>query len=112
MVIDGRAASAASVAAVGGLSLVLSFAVAEATGVRWAGGIVLVAGACWCVLRARRAAGLPRTITAIAAFALAFAVSHPLGDRIGAWPAVLVTALGASLTTFVLVRGARVSRDA
>ncbi len=71
-------------------ALLLGFAVAELTGVRAIGGVVLFLGALACGLRWRLLLGLPRALALVFAFLVAFAVSHPLGDAIGAWPAVFV----------------------
>lgn len=73
-------------------SLVLGFAVAQATGVRPLGGLVLAAGAGWCALRWRRGAGLPRAVALVALYLAAFAASHVLADVVGTWGAVLVVA--------------------
>lgn len=70
-------------------SLILGFAVADLTGVRPLGAIVLVAGALWCALRWLRAEGLAVALALVAAYLAAFTLSHPLGGAIGAWPAVL-----------------------
>jgi hypothetical protein len=75
---------------VAGGSLLIGFAVADLTGVRALGGIVLFLGALWCGLRWRREQGLAVAIALVAAFLAAFALSHPLGRAIGSWPAVLV----------------------
>lgn len=73
-------------------SLLLGFGVAEATGVRALGGLVLFAGALWCGLQWRRAHGLPRALALVAVFLAGFVVAHPLGDAIGSWPAVVLVA--------------------
>ncbi|HMJ03024.1 MAG TPA: hypothetical protein VK506_08775 [Conexibacter sp.] len=70
--------------------LLLGFAVAELTGVRAIGGVVLFAAALACGLRWRLLLGLPRALALVAVFLVGFALSHPLGDAIGAWPAVFV----------------------
>jgi hypothetical protein len=68
------------------------FGVAELTGVRAIGGLVLLAGGAWCVRAALPIVGRVATV-ALAATGLAlFVVSHPLGHAIGAWPAVVVSA--------------------
>jgi hypothetical protein len=68
------------------------FRVAELTGVRAIGGLVLLAGGAWCVRAAFPIVGTVATV-ALAAIGLAlFVVSHPLGHAIGAWPAVAVSA--------------------
>ena len=48
-------------------SLLLGFGVAQATGVRPLGGLVLVAAAAWCMLRWWRAAGVARAAVLLAA---------------------------------------------
>jgi hypothetical protein len=69
------------------------FGVAQATGVRALGGLVLVAGGFWCGRMALPIAG-PRATVALLAIALAlFVLSHPLGDAIGPWPAVALVAV-------------------
>jgi hypothetical protein len=67
------------------------FGVAELTGVRALGGLVLLVGAVACA-RAM-AAGPGRTALALGVALALFVLSHPLGHAIGAWPAVLVSAL-------------------
>jgi hypothetical protein len=84
------------------LTLVAGFAVADLTGVRALGGVVLVAGLVWCVLRAR-SAGWRRVAAVVVVGAVCFALSHPLGGVIGAWPAVLVAAAVLGAATFALV---------
>ncbi len=71
-------------------SLALGFAVAQATGVRPLGGVVLLAGAGWCALRWKERVGIARAVGLVALYAAAFAGSHVLGDVIGAWPSVAV----------------------
>jgi thiol:disulfide interchange protein len=71
-------------------SLVLGFAVAQATGVRALGGIVLLAGAGWCALRWREKVGTGRAAGLVGLYLAAFAGSHVLAHGIGAWPSVAV----------------------
>ena len=71
-------------------ALLLGFAVADLTGVRAIGGVVLFLGALWCGLQWRASRGLPLAIALIVLFLALFALSHALGDQIGAWPSVLV----------------------
>lgn len=73
-------------------ALILGFGVAELTGVRAIGGIVLFAGALWCGLQWRSRRGLPLALALVALFLVLFAISHVLGDEIGAWPSVFVVA--------------------
>jgi hypothetical protein len=71
-------------------SLALGFAVAQASGVRALGGVVLLAGAGWCALRWKERVGAARAAGLVALYAAAFAGSHVLSDVIGAWPSVAV----------------------
>jgi hypothetical protein len=70
--------------------LIAGFGVADATGSRPLGGVVLAACGLACIavwLRRDR----PRVTVALTATGLlAFALSHVLGHVIGAWPSVLV----------------------
>ena len=94
-------------APVAALSLIAGFAVADVTGIRPLGGIVLLAAAAWCALRWRALAGLPAALALLALYALAFAASHALGDAIGAWPAVLVVAGVVGAAAWIVVDAPR-----
>ena len=89
-------------AVVAALTLVVGFAVADLTDVRALGGVVLVAGVVWCAARAR-SAGWWRVAAVVLVGAVCFAVSHPLGGVLGAWPAVLLAALVLGVATYALV---------
>ena len=83
-------------------TFLLAFAVADVTGVRPLGGLVLFAGGAWCARAAHAVAGTTRT-SALLVFALgAFVVSHLLGDLIGAWPAVVVVSAAVALAAAAL----------
>ena len=71
-------------------SLALGFAVAQATGVRPLGGVVLIAGCGWCATRWRERVGGGRAVGRVGRYLAAFAGSHVLGHVIGAWPSVAV----------------------
>ena len=73
-------------------SLVLGFAVAQATGVRPLGGVVLALGAGWCAMRWRRTVGTGRTVGLVALYLVAFAGSHVIADTVGTWGAVVLAA--------------------
>ena len=87
-------------------SFLLGFAVAEATGVRPLGGLVLLAGAVLCARIAVPVAGWGPTAALLLVALALFAVSHPLGEAIGTWPAVVVTAVLAGLAAAAVVRPA------
>ncbi len=83
-------------------SLVLGFAVAQATGVRPLGAIVLALGAGWCALRWRRSVGTPRTVALVGLYLALFVASHVIADTAGTWGAVaLAAALMGIATLFV-----------
>ena len=86
-------------------SLLLGFAVAQASGVRPLGGIVLVAGCAWCALRWLRAAGAARTAALVVVYVGAFALSHAVADALGAWPSVLLAAAVTGLAAYALADG-------
>lgn len=86
------------------------FAVAELTGVRALGGLVLLLGAVWCAREALPVAGRAATAGLLLAALALFAVSHPLGEAIGSWPAVVVTAVLAGLAAAAVVRPAAARR--
>jgi hypothetical protein len=73
-------------------SLLAGFGVAELTGVRVLGGLVLFAAALWCGLRWRAALGLGVALGLVLAYLAGFVASHPLGHAIGSWPAVALVA--------------------
>lgn len=88
-------------------SLVAGFAVAQATGVRPLGGVVLVLGAGWCARRWRVRAGTARTAGLLAVYLLCFAVSHVIADPVGAWPAVAIVAAVAGLSAWLVADAPR-----
>ena len=93
---------------VAGGSLALGFAVAQATGVRPLGGLVLLAGAGWCALRWRARAGVPVTVALLALYLAGFVASHLIADVLGTWGAVaLVCVLVAAAAWALADRDAR-----
>jgi hypothetical protein len=74
------------------VTFLAGFGAAELTGVRAIGGLVLLAGGIWCGRAALSLVGPRRTIALLAIAAALFVVSHPLGEAIGAWPAVAASA--------------------
>lgn len=73
-------------------SLIAGFAVADATGVRPLGGLVLAITVAWCALRWRRTAGAARAAALVTLYLAAFVASHLLADIAGTWGAVLLVA--------------------
>jgi hypothetical protein len=68
------------------------YGVARATGVRWAGGIVLGGVGAAVFEAVRRSAGPVRATALLVTYLGAFGGSHPLAKRLGAWPSVLAVA--------------------
>ncbi|MCK9247510.1 MAG: hypothetical protein M0P31_00805 [Solirubrobacteraceae bacterium] len=87
-------------AVVAAATLVLGFAVADVTGVRPLGGIVLFLGALWCGLRWRAARGLPVALGLVAVFLVAFGLSHAVADVLGSWGSVLTLSAIVGLVTW------------
>lgn len=87
-------------------SLLVGFAVAQATGIRPLGAVVLIAGCAWCALRWLRAAGAARTAILVVIYLGAFVLSHVVADTLGAWPAVVLAAVVTGAAVYVLADGA------
>lgn len=90
-------------------SLLLGFAVAQATGVRPLGGIVLIAGCAWCALRWLRGGGraaVTRTAVVVVIYVGAFVLSHAVADTLGAWPSVLLAAAVTGVAAYLLADSA------
>jgi hypothetical protein len=83
-------------------SLLLGFAVAQATGVRPLGGVVLALGAGWCGLRWRRGVGAARTAALVGVYVAVFVLSHVIADAVGTWPAVVLAAAVAGLAALLV----------
>lgn len=83
-------------------SLVVGFAVAQASGVRPLGGVVLAAGAGWCAVRWRRTVGTARMAALLAVYLASFVLSHVLAQLVGTWPAVFVVAADTALATLLV----------
>ncbi len=93
-------------ALIAALTLVVGFAVAELTGVRAAGGVALLGGTAWCVLREARRSPWWRIAVVVLAGAACFAGSHVVAGTLGAWPSVLVASLALGAVAFLLLDSA------
>jgi hypothetical protein len=81
-------------------SLIVGYAVAVSTGSPPLGGVVLLIGELWCAREWLRRHG-PRTAVRLVGVGLcAFVGSHVLALAIGAWPAVLVVAVGMAVAAW------------
>ena len=85
-----------------GMTLAVGFGVAQITGNRPVGGIVLVIGAAICGYRWWQSAGRLPTFASELVFFAAFVASHPLAKQIGAWPAVAVAGAVTVVVSFAL----------
>jgi hypothetical protein len=82
-------------------ALILGFGVAELTGVRAIGGVVLFLGALWCGLRWKFLRGLTVALSLVVLFLALFVISHVLGHQIGAWPSVFVVSAVMAVATWI-----------
>jgi hypothetical protein len=87
---------------VAAVTLVLGYLVADLSGVRALGGVVLVVGLAVCALQWRRGIGVRRTGLLVGVFLALFVGSHLLARAIGAWPAVLTVAAVMWAVAFVV----------
>ncbi|MFI9624908.1 hypothetical protein [Streptomyces sp. NPDC052042] len=92
---------AAAVAAGG---LVGGYAVARWTGKRPLGGVALAAAGGVAAYEWNRQAGRCAAIGLTAAYLAAFAGSHPLAKKIGAWPSVFAVAGGMAAASWAVTR--------
>lgn len=82
---------------IAGVSLALGFAVAEITGVRAIGGLVLIAAVAWCLPQWRQTGKAPQLL---AVYAAAFIASHIIGLAVPAWVAVAIAAVTVATVTY------------
>jgi hypothetical protein len=82
-----------STALLAGGSLVVGFAVAQATGAREAGGAVLLAALAVCAVQWRRQAGALAATALVAVYVALFVASHLLARGVGGWPSVVLVSL-------------------
>jgi hypothetical protein len=81
------------VSSVAAASLVVGFAVAQGTGVRALGGVVLVVAAAVCARQWRRRSGARTAVALVGVYLAAFVLSHVLALAVGAWPSVVTVAV-------------------
>ncbi|MGW8988936.1 hypothetical protein ACWGRF_03220 [Streptomyces zhihengii] len=95
---------AAAVAAGG---LVGGYSLARFTGKRPLGGVALAAAGAVAARQWHRDAGAKAAAGLSAAYIAAFAGSHPLAKKVGAWPAVFSVAAGVALASAAVSRRRR-----
>jgi hypothetical protein len=91
-------------ALIAALTLVVGFAVAQATDVRALGGAVLLLGAAWCVWLSWRAVAWWRIALVLVLGVVGFAATHLLARTpLGAWPSVLLVAATLAAAAWLLL---------
>ncbi|MFF2201834.1 hypothetical protein [Streptomyces sp. NPDC058145] len=89
-------------AVVAATGLVGGYGVARWTGKRQLGGVVLATAGAAAAQRWRRQAGGTAAGALTAAYVAAFAGSHPLAKKVGAWPSVLGVAGAVALASWAV----------
>jgi membrane-bound ClpP family serine protease len=84
-------------------SLIVGFAVADWTGLRWLGAIVLLLGGVCCAVVMLPGWGALRTAVLAVIYVAAFVLSHPLGKVIGSWPAVVLVSIVTAAVGYALM---------
>ena len=87
---------------VAGGSLVVGFLVAELSGVRSLGGVVLLAALVWCWLVWARRRSVQVAVGLTAVYVAAFAVSHVVAGAVGAWVSVALVSAVVALVVFAV----------
>ncbi|GIG38281.1 hypothetical protein [Cellulomonas phragmiteti] len=100
------------VAPVAATGLVVAFALAQGTGLRWLGGTVLLVTGAVCLLLAVPRAGWWRPLAVVGVGVAVFVASHAAADVLGAWPAVLTAAAVLGATAWWLVDRGRLADPA
>ncbi|MER6498218.1 hypothetical protein ABT218_02060 [Streptomyces sp. NPDC001455] len=91
-------------AAVAASGLIGGYAVARWTGKRPLGGVALAAAGSVAAYEWNRQAGSRAATGLTAAYVAAFAGSHPLAKKIGAWPSVFAVAGGMAAASWAVTR--------
>lgn len=105
----GSPVSRIPTAPVAAASLVAGYLTARFTRRRPLGGVVLAAAGTWCTRRWAASAGAGPAAALLGVYAGAFALSHPLAKRIGAWPSVLCVAAASGTAAWVVADRRRMS---
>ncbi|WP_371652933.1 MULTISPECIES: hypothetical protein [unclassified Streptomyces] len=92
---------AAAIAAGG---LVGGYGVARWTKKRPLGGVTLAAAGAVAAREWKQAAGTKAAVGLTAAYVAAFAGSHPLAKKVGAWPSVFAVAGGVAVASWAVTR--------
>lgn len=82
----------------------LGFALAQGSGIRWLGALVLIIGGGWCAVQLWRRSGWPATLLVGVVYSAAFVLSHPLGRAIGTWPGLVLVSAVTAATAYAMGR--------
>ncbi|WP_351232880.1 hypothetical protein [Streptomyces sp. NPDC002133] len=93
--------------AVAASGLIGGYGVARWTRKRPLGGVALAAAGAVAARQWQQEAGGKAAAGLSAAYVAAFAGSHPLAKKVGAWPAVFAVAGGVALASWAVTRGDR-----
>ncbi|MFG2977126.1 hypothetical protein ACGFYY_29590 [Streptomyces sp. NPDC048331] len=88
--------------AIAAAGLVGGYATARWTGVRPLGGVILAAAGTVAAREWHRRTGPTTTALLGASYVAAFAGSHPLAKKIGAWPAVFTAAAAVAAASYAV----------
>ncbi|MFD7444602.1 hypothetical protein [Streptomyces sp. NPDC059909] len=91
--------------AVAASGLIGGYGIARWTGKRPLGGVALAAAGAVAARQWQQEAGAKAAAGLGAAYVAAFAGSHPLAKKVGAWPAVFAVAGGVALASWAVTRG-------
>ncbi|WP_030691568.1 hypothetical protein [Streptomyces globisporus] len=91
--------------AIAAAGLVGGYAVARWTKKRPLGGVVLAVAGGAAAREWQRVGGVKASVGLTSAYVAAFAGSHPLARKIGAWPAVFSVAGGMAAAAWAVTRG-------
>ncbi|MDX3849147.1 hypothetical protein [Streptomyces sp. AK02-01A] len=93
-------------AAVAASGIVGGYGLARWTRKRPLGGVALAAAGAVAARQWQRSSGTKAAVGLSAAYVAAFAGSHPLAKKVGAWPAVFAVAGGVAVASWAVTRRA------
>lgn len=84
------------------LALVLGFATADLTNIRWLGGLVLLVFSACAAVVMLQLSGVSRVIVMLLVLVVTFAISHPLGAILGSYGSLFLVSTIAGLLIYLL----------
>ncbi len=83
-------------------ALVLGFAIADLSNIRWLGGLIMVVIGGFAAWYMWRSCGPQKTLAAIGVAALGFVLSHPLGAILGSYGALFLVSIVVAAIVWIL----------